>query len=1006
MRLSRQQQQQQQQQQQHQQQHQISDDEDEEDTCPAAAAGICPSCRLAVNKDTGRHKWCMGGNDIWRTRIRFMLLIPAVILPLTIIVIALSKSTVVGKLSMRNSQPQQQQQQQQQQQPAPPPSADDERAAGFIPGARSDYVKHAELSVRALQPDLRTSFLPAESLDALCSLQRRKRDSQRQRAAPASIDAGATTTTTSAAATRTSKGQAATSPRRHSTAVGADLKSEQPLRELTRPARSSASSEEDTEEEDCIEEDGDLEEDEIADEREEDSEDSEDEDEDAQVEQQEEKRGVAVHWRTRSTVENFDVDKSHSREDDDDSAPYSVEDHESMDYRAFWRSNWDEDFIRKAQAKMMLKYMDRTVAACDDFYQYSCGNWDKYNSIPEDKTGYDVFETLRESLDLVLKQLLEEPVSSADAYDASAVRKAKNLFDSCMNSGILERRLERPLLELLDDLGGWPIIRPEWDYRRFDWLLLVARLRLYSNDILISEWIGPDIKNSEQYIIQDYYLEASNTVYLMAYKNYLVTIASLLGASLKSASLHAEELVRFEIQLANITLSPSERRNSSELYRRMRLDELHALIPEIDWHRYLSLVLDRPVGLSEPVMVFATEYLQNLVKLLSRTPPRIVANYLLWRFVRHRVNNLDDRFQEAKQTFYYILLGREKAPSRWKNCVAQVNWNMGVAVGSIFVRKYFDETSKNDTLFMTREIQNAFHELLNQSPWLDTTTKRLASEKVKAMQLRIGYPDFILHPSELDRQFHDVHIHPDKYFENILNMLRHTTRVEHDRLGTPVNKTLWNTGPAIVNAYYNRNRNQITFPAGILQPPFYHRYFPRSLNYGGIGVVIGHEITHGFDNKGRMFDKFGNFHRWWSEATINEFEQRASCFIDQYNKYMVKDVALQVDGFNTQGENIADNGGIKQAFRAYEKWLSQNSDAKESLPGIDATGKQLFFLNFAQVWCGSMRPEAMRHKIKTDLHSPGRFRVIGTLSNFEEFSKAFNCPLGSPMNPVNKCLVW
>ncbi|XP_008215920.1 neprilysin-4 isoform X1 [Nasonia vitripennis] len=957
---------------------QISDD---------GGGGICPSCRLAVNKDTGRLKWCMGGNDIWRTRIRFMLLIPAVILPVTIIIIALSKSTVVGKLSMRQQYPTTSAPDDQQ------PNAqrlDDQRDQSFTT-IQSD-IEASEGSVRFLHPDVETSFLPAESLIPPQTLRRHKRDmSQVQRTS-------APGTTINEAAKR----QSSDDGKPHSAAA---FKSEL-LQELSALAEGRCEDCDDTEDASSSSSSSSFEED---DEEVDPEDDDDDDDEDADVEDDETSEEEDDH---NEALRQSPFDEA-LREHDDESLSYSKEDDES-NFRAFWKGNWNEEFIRKAQAKMMLKYMDRTAEPCQDFYQYACGNWGKYNPIPDDKTGFDTFETLRESLAFVLKQLLEEPEPD-DSNEA--IVKAKNLFRSCMNYEILERRSERPLLELLDSLGGWPILRRDWNADRFDWIRLMARLRLYNNDILIAEWVGPDIKNSEEYVIQfdqttlglptkDYFLQPANAIYLMAYKNYLITIASLLGASVKSASIQAEELIQFEIRLANITISSNERHNISDLYKRMTLRELRQMIPLIDWHRYLSIVLARRVDLSEPVVVFATKYFQDLVQLLSHTSPRTVANYLLWRFVRHRVNNLDDRFQEAKQTFYYILFGREKSPPRWKNCVVQVNANMGMAVGSIFVRKYFDEKSKNDTLYMTHEIQRAFRELLNQSSWLDPQTKLVASEKVEAMQLRIGYPDFILRGRELDERYRDVVIDPNKYFENTLNILRHLTMIEQDRLGQPVNKTLWTAAPAIVNAYYNRNKNQIMFPAGILQPPFYHRYFPRSLNYGGIGVVIGHEITHGFDNKGRLFDKDGNLHRWWSGNAIQEFDRRASCLVDQYGRFTVKEVEMSVDGVNTQGENIADNGGIKQAFRAYEKWLSQNEGTKESLPGMEANGRQLFFLNFAQVWCGAMRPEAMKNSLKTAIHSPGRYRVIGTLSNFEEFAKVFNCPLGSPMNPEKKCLVW
>ncbi|XP_063380922.1 neprilysin-4-like [Cydia fagiglandana] len=609
------------------------------------------------------------------------------------------------------------------------------------------------------------------------------------------------------------------------------------------------------------------------------------------------------------------------------------------------------------------------------------------------------------------------PISDEFTKTDDAALKAKFLFKSCMNYEILQKRGHQPLLDLLNLFGGWPILDPRWLPLNFDWLDVMAKLRLYNNDILISEWVGPDIKNSDEYVIQfdqtslglptrEYFLQSSNKVYLDAYKHYLIKIALLMGGSKNHVLQSAENLINFEIKLANITSAPEDRRNVSELYRRMTLRKLEKLVPEVGWRRYLCAVMNRTVHSHETVVLFALTYVKHLVKLIDDTDPEVLANYLLWRFVRHRVNNLDDRFQSAKQQFYFILFGREKSPPRWKNCISQVNSNMGMALGSMFVRKHFDETSKNDTLTMTREIQQSFREILYKIDWIDDGTKNLAAQKVDAMILRIGYPDFILNKKELDQRYKDVKIHPDKYFENTLNILQHLTQMEQSRIGEPVNKTLWNTAPAVVNAYYSRNKNQIMFPAGILQPPFYHRHFPRSLNYGGIGVVIGHELTHGFDDKGRLFDCNGNLHRWWSDSAIEAFHRRAQCLIDQYGRYVVPEVNMKLDGVNTQGENIADNGGVKQAFRAYIRWVKKNGVADETLPGLNHTHTQLFFLNFAQVWCGAMRAEAMRNKLKTAVHSPGRFRVIGTLSNSNDFAREFQCPLGSPMNPKEKCTVW
>ncbi|XP_063534243.1 neprilysin-4-like isoform X2 [Cydia strobilella] len=390
------------------------------------------------------------------------------------------------------------------------------------------------------------------------------------------------------------------------------------------------------------------------------------------------------------------------------------------------------------------------------------------------------------------------PISDDFTKTDDAALKAKFLFKSCMNYEILQKRGHQPLLDLLNLFGGWPILDPGWLPLHFDWLDVMAKLRLYNNDILISEWVGPDIKNSDEYVIQfdqtslglptrEYFLQSSNKVYLDAYKHYLIKIGLLLGGSKNHVLQSAEKLINFEIKLANITSAPEDRRNVSELYRRMTLRKLEKLVPEIGWRRYLCAVMNRTVHSHETVVLFALTYVQHLVKLIDDTDPEVLASYLLWRFVRHRVNNLDDRFQSAKQQFYFILFGREQSPPRWKNCISQVNSNMGMALGSMFVRKHFDETSKNDTLTMTREIQQSFRELLHKINWIDDGTKNLAAQKVDAMMLRIGYPDFILNKKELDQRYKDVKIHPDKYFENTLNILQHLTQMEQSRRASKQN---------------------------------------------------------------------------------------------------------------------------------------------------------------------------------------------------------------------------
>ncbi|KAH8381739.1 hypothetical protein KR093_011514 [Drosophila rubida] len=789
---------------------------------------------------------------------------------------------------------------------------------------------------------------------------------------------------------------------------------------------------------------------------------------------------------------------------------------------SFWNEQGTRNDIRLAQAKTMQRYMNPQMDPCVDFYKYACGNWEKLHPIPKDKAGFDTFEMLRESLDLVLRNLLEkntqppsaetrghntlftlneqqqepeaeqaaelmaeqlrrhivrrrhllnrvlvrykrfsdntkrkrliEPAREKSQEEQAAVIatntkekendkvakeplpvttseflkpkhnaqvKAKNLYKSCVNSELLAHRGLEPLQTLIRQLGGWPVLDPDWRSTHFNWQQLAATLRRYNNDILIVQWVGADIKNSEENIIQfdqtglglptrEYFLQQNNAKYLHAYQRYMSEVMQKLGASKPDALRTATELIAFETRLAAITAPAEQRLNVTKLYKRMTLQQLKATVPQIGWTAYLSTLQGRNVNDTEQVVIYAVDYMKQLVALLAVTEPRTVANYMMWRFVRHRINNLDDRFDDIKQNFYHALFGREESPQRWKVCIAQVNTNMGMAVGSMFVSRYFDDNSKRDTLRMTHELQQAFRDILKTTDWLDQSTKQLAEEKVNAMSLKIGYPDFILNAEELNEKYAGIDIHPDKYFENTLNVLLHTAKQEQSKLHERVNKTNWQTAPAIVNAYYSRNKNQIMFPAGILQPPFYHRHFPKSLNFGGIGVVIGHELTHGFDDKGRLFDSNGNIHKWWTDASIHGFDERARCIISQYGNYTVEEVGISLNGESTQGENIADNGGLRQAFHAYKRWAHDNPHEalEDTLPGLNMTGAQLFFLNFGQVWCGAMRPEAIRNKLNTAIHSPGRYRVIGTLSNSYDFAREFNCAAGTPMNPQKKCSVW
>jgi len=367
--------------------------------------------------------------------------------------------------------------------------------------------------------------------------------------------------------------------------------------------------------------------------------------------------------------------------------------------------------------------------------------------------------------------------------------------------------------------------------------------------------------------------------------------------------------------------------------------------------------------------------------------------------------HMPPQYESTRAEFRRVLLGVLTDRNRWNRCVEWTNKKLGMAVGALFIRDNFNHESKATALEMIHDIRDAFNDLLEENAWMDTETRLVAEDKANSMTERIGYPEYITNDTRLEEEYKNLTIRGDQFLENLFAILRFEADRNVAKLQKPVDKDKWATEPAVVNAFYNPNKNDIVFPAGILQPLFYSQHFPKSLNYGGIGVVIGHEITHGFDDKGRQFDKHGNLKQWWNNRTIAAFRKEAQCIIDQYSNYTLDEINLGIDGRLTQGENIADNGGLKQAFRAYRKWVANNG-AEPELPGLDLTHNQLFFLNYAQIWCGSMRPEDALTKIRSSVHSPGPIRVLGPLSNSRDFSEAYNCPATSRMNPPKKCSVW
>ncbi|VDK42045.1 unnamed protein product [Anisakis simplex] len=666
------------------------------------------------------------------------------------------------------------------------------------------------------------------------------------------------------------------------------------------------------------------------------------------------------------------------------------------------------------------------IDPCDDFYEFACGNYGLNRHLPASKPLRHTLSDMQTRLNKQVKKLLDSPITETDRkWD----RLAKRYYKKCLQEEVLERNGVSAIRKLLRDLDGWPVLDgDDWREWSHSWekQLAIVLNRTGVNAVIVELAVSHDPDNSSRSIIElDQpkwgvgsrwpYLTGPDDRMIQNYTSLMIQTAVNLGADRKIAERDMREAMEFELKLVNFSADEMVRRDPDRSNNPFQLWQLKDMFPYINFDEYIRTVFKDLVEITpnDTVIMREIEYFRGIQHVMRTTNKRTLSNYVEWRIVQVYSLFLPPTMREPFYEFKANQTGmfNSPIPERWEDCVFLSLAMLDMPVGKLYVEHYFDkERAMRKMTELTTYFKNELISQLHSVDWMDDMTKKRAIEKAKCIEYKSGFPSYIFNETWMNQNWGGEEPTDSEPLLQLTVRIK-LARVADElvRLKKPVDRSIWFQSPAQVDAYYAPNLNEMIFPAGIMQFPFMSVGVPNYITYAMVGAVVGHEVSHAFDDQGGRYDKVGNLNDWWDGQTANKFYEKTECFIKQYEAVKVEEVGVHLNGRLSVGENIADNGGVKTALMAYKSWIKNTTSTEASLPGFqNFTSEQMFFLAYANVSFVllSLRPKHYVQLIMTDVHAPSKYRAIVPLRNRIEFADAYHCAPGTPMNPVQKCAVW